>query len=67
MISAQDDRTDDFGARSAAIEAEREARRIFQRTLASWASDLLSLRHRGLRSTVWSPEQERDRFWSNAA
>lgn len=30
------------------IEAELEARRMYQRTLASWAMDVLSLRRRGL-------------------
>jgi hypothetical protein len=40
-----------------AEEAFREARRIFHRTLASWASDLLLLRQRGLLTTAWPHDQ----------
>lgn len=43
---------------SAASEAEahdaaRGARTMFQRTLASWASDMLILQHRGLHEPTW--------------
>ncbi|MHC5002355.1 MAG: hypothetical protein ACYTJ0_04460 [Planctomycetota bacterium] len=40
------------------LQAQRavaEARRQFQRTLASWASDLLVLRRRGITRPAWTP------------
>lgn len=36
-----------------------ESRRLFQRTLASWASDLLILRSRGMRMPVWNAPTQR--------
>jgi hypothetical protein len=33
-----------------------EARRLFGRTLAGWASDQLGLRHRGLHAATWRAE-----------
>lgn len=32
------------------------ARLLFQRTLASWAGDLLALRRRGLLRPAWGPD-----------
>lgn len=36
-----------------ARDAVREARSMFQRTLASWASDMLLLQRRGLHEPTW--------------
>ena len=50
-----------------ADEAMREARRIFHRTLASWASDLLLLRQRGLLTTAWPHARDDEEIRSSAA
>ena len=36
-----------------AHDSVRGARAMFQRTLASWASDMLILQHRGLHQATW--------------
>ncbi len=38
----------------------REAKQRFQRVLASWASDLLILRSRGMRDVVWNSAAHRE-------
>ena len=39
---------------------------IFRRTLASWATDLLMLRHTGVVDPTWSDRGDAD-TWSNVA
>jgi len=51
-------------------EAERaveEARRVFARTLACWASDVLHLRREGLLRPRWGRADAAGRLWSKAA
>ena len=38
-----------------AAQALRDAQELFRRTLASWASDMLMLRRRGLLEATWTP------------
>jgi hypothetical protein len=40
-------------------QAVREARDVFRRTLACWASDMLTLRHRGLNQATWTAASSR--------
>ena len=50
-----------------AAQREREARSLFGRSLASWASDVLSLRASGLIRPVWMTQGEEGDSWSRAA
>lgn len=52
---------------SEARSAVNRARRIYLRTLCSWASDIMILRQSGLREIAWHEGSHEQGWWSKAA
>ena len=57
----------DLPSRDEADRAVARARRLFGRTLACWASDMLVLRRAGFNRPAWPAPFRGDDSWSKAA